>query len=109
MNPKIIYSIQAALVFLVISSPFVYKLTDSLFGNLFEISVNGCPTIAGLLLHTVVYGLIVYIMMLVQKPKDEEEYILDDDIVFEEYDIESEDEGEAKEVTSSIDDRNVNK
>lgn len=109
MNPKIIYSIQAALVFLVISSPFVYKLTDSLFGNLFKISVNGCPTIAGLLLHTVVYGLIVYIMMLVQKPKDEEEYILDDDIVFEEYDIESEDEGEAKEVTSSIDDRNVNK
>jgi len=105
MNPKILYSIQAALVFLVISSPFVYKLTDSLFGNIFDISVNGCPTIAGLLLHTVVYGLVVYVMMLVQKPKDDEEYILDDDIVFEEDDVDVEDE--AKEVTSSIDDRNA--
>ena len=105
MNPKILYSIQAALVFLVISSPFVYKLTDSLFGNIFEISVNGCPTIAGLLLHTVVYGLVVYVMMLVQKPIEEEEYILDDDIVFEEDDVDVEDE--AKEVTSSIDDRNA--
>jgi hypothetical protein len=105
MNPKILYSIQAALVFLVISSPFVYKLTDSLFGNIFDISVNGCPTIAGLLLHTVVYGIVVYVMMLVQKPKDDEEYILDDDIVFEEDDVDVEDE--AKEVTSSIDDRNA--
>jgi len=66
MDPRILYSVQAAVLFLVIASPFMYKLVQFIFGRLFTVSVNGCPTIAGLLLHTLVFGLLVYILMIVQ-------------------------------------------
>lgn len=79
MNPKLLYSLQAALVFLVISSPFMYKTTQMIFGKLFAVAVNGCPTISGLLLHTVVYGLIVYILMVLQKSEEDEYIIVEDD------------------------------
>lgn len=66
MDPKIIYSLQAALLFLVIASPIMYRVVQAIFGRLFTVAVNGCPTVAGLFLHTVVFGLIVYVMMIVQ-------------------------------------------
>jgi hypothetical protein len=56
-------SIKAALLFLIIGSPFMYKLTQQLLGSLFTISSKGCPTTAGLLLHAVVLGLISYLLM----------------------------------------------
>ena len=50
----------SALIFLLIVNPFTYKLTNSLFkGLLGPISVNGCPTFVGLVLHTIVYILLV--------------------------------------------------
>lgn len=66
MDPRILYSIQAAVLFLVIASPFMYNVVQAIFGRLFTVAVNGCPTIAGLLLHTLVFGLIVYVLMIVQ-------------------------------------------
>lgn len=71
MDPAVFYSVQAALVFLVVSSPVVYNLVQSIFGRLFTVAVNGCPTVAGLLLHTVVFGLVVYLLMRLQKPVEE--------------------------------------
>lgn len=68
MDPAIMYSIQAALVFLVVSSPIVYNLVETIFGRLFTVAVKGCPTVSGLLLHTVVFGLVVYLLMRLQKP-----------------------------------------
>jgi hypothetical protein len=56
-------SIKAGLLFLIIGSPFMYKLTQKLLGGLFQISSKGCPTTAGLLLHAVVIGLITYFLM----------------------------------------------
>ena len=56
MDPRIIYSLQAALLFFIIASPQVYAITGSIF------KTKGT---AALLLHTLVYGLVVYGLMLV--------------------------------------------
>jgi len=50
----------SAFIFLLVVNPYTYNLTQSLFGSfLGPISKNGCPTLTGLLLHTVVYILLV--------------------------------------------------
>jgi len=53
-------SIIAGLVFLIISSPEMYKLTSSVFKPL---ATNGCPSEVGLMVHTSVFILITWIMM----------------------------------------------
>lgn len=67
MDPKIMYSLQAAVLFLIVSSPVMYRLVEAVFGRLFTVAVNGCPTVAGLVLHTIVFALLVYVLMIVQK------------------------------------------
>lgn len=50
----------SAVLFLLVVNPFTYKVTQSLFGKILgPIAINGCPTMVGLLLHTVVYILLV--------------------------------------------------
>lgn len=50
----------SAVIFLLVVNPYTYNLTQSLFSKLLgPISSNGCPTMVGLLLHTVVYILLV--------------------------------------------------
>ena len=68
-DARLFYSFQAALVFLIVSSPILYTFVQSIFGKLFTVAVKGCPTIAGLILHSVVFALVVYVIMLVQEPK----------------------------------------
>ena len=66
MDKRILYSIQAAILFLIIASPIVYKIVQAIFGKLFTVAVDGCPTTAGLFLHTLVFGVLVYVLMLLQ-------------------------------------------
>jgi hypothetical protein len=67
-------ALTAALLFYVISSPFTYRLVDSVVGGvvgsvvpqfttLFKIAEAGCPTNYGLLVHAAVYGLVTYHLM----------------------------------------------
>jgi hypothetical protein len=56
MDPRIIYSLQAALLFFIIASPQVYAITGSIFKTKGNMAV---------LLHAVVYGVLVYALMLV--------------------------------------------
>lgn len=50
----------SAVIFLLVVNPFTYTLTQSLFSKILgPIAINGCPTMVGLLLHTVVYILLV--------------------------------------------------
>lgn len=50
----------SAFLFLLVVNPYTYKFTHSLFNKLLgPIAVSGCPTMAGLLLHTLVYILLV--------------------------------------------------
>lgn len=53
-------SLFSAIIFVLVVNPYTYKLTQSLFSSILgTIAVNGCPTMMGLLLHTVVYVLLV--------------------------------------------------
>jgi len=58
-------SVVSGLIFLLISSPFLYGLTSSLFEcfGLTLASSKGLPTNIGLLVHSVVFILIVRAMM----------------------------------------------
>ena len=50
----------SAFLFVLIVNPYTYMLTQKLFGKLLgTISVNGCPTTLGLLVHTIVFILVV--------------------------------------------------
>jgi hypothetical protein len=57
------FSLISAIIFLIISSPLMYNITDGLLGWVSSISIKGCPTIFGLILHTVVFLLISYGIM----------------------------------------------
>jgi len=58
-------TLQAMLVFFIISHPLTYKITDSLLGGLVGrlVAPCGCSTTLGLLIHTVVFGGVVLLLM----------------------------------------------
>ncbi len=73
LSRKATAALTAALLFFVISSPFTYRLVDSIVGGvvgaivpqfttLFKIAEAGCPTNYGLLVHSVVFGLVAFYM-----------------------------------------------
>ena len=66
MVSKIHATLQAVIVFLLVSLPFTYKITNGLLGGLVGklADSSGCPTGLGLFVHAVVFGLIVYALML---------------------------------------------
>ena len=50
----------SAVIFVLIVNPWTYQFTNSLFSGLLgPVAVNGCPTVVGLVLHTIVYILVV--------------------------------------------------
>ena len=57
MDPRILYSLQAALLFFIIASPFMYSLTRKL------VKLDAYGSLA---MHSVVYGVLVYLLMVVQ-------------------------------------------
>jgi hypothetical protein len=63
------YSFYSALVFFLIANPETYKVTQNVFGYFFQISNGGCPTPAGLFLHTVVFFFLLLGLMLLPKDK----------------------------------------
>jgi hypothetical protein len=65
---RIVYSIQAAVLFLIIASPFMYNIVHTILGSIVPIATNGCPTMAGVVIHAVVFGLLTYLLMVVQTP-----------------------------------------
>jgi hypothetical protein len=58
MDPRVLYSLQAAVLFFIIASPFMYSLTRKLVK---------LDTYGSVALHSVVYGLLVYLLMVVQR------------------------------------------
>ena len=61
---KLKYAFMSTLLFYIISSPDIYKLTN----NIFKSSVNGTPTPMGLVLHSLVFMLLEFGLM--NLPKD---------------------------------------
>lgn len=65
LGRKEMATLQAILVFYIISHPMLYRLTDSLLGGLVGplVSMSGSPTPTGLLVHAAVFGLVVRALM----------------------------------------------
>lgn len=62
MNGKLKGALVAGLLFFIVSHPMVYKLVDSVLGNLLGriASPSGCPTTWGLIVHAGVFSLATY-------------------------------------------------
>lgn len=60
------YSFISALVFFIVASPETYKFTQMMFGGVFQVAQPmGAATPAGLLLHTVVFFMAMWGLMMV--------------------------------------------
>ncbi len=69
-NVKVRASLMSAVLFAIVASPQLFAIMQGLLGGLFRVaSPSGLPTLAGLILHAVVYGLIVYGLMYTKKKR----------------------------------------
>lgn len=75
---KFVISIMSALIFFVVANPETFQVMRRLVGGWVS-SPTGCPTIKGLMLHTVVFMLVVWGLMNIRKegmetpPKEEKD------------------------------------
>jgi hypothetical protein len=62
---KIYATVQSVILFLIISLPFTYMLTNRLLGGIIGklADASGCPTTLGLFIHAIVFGFIIYGLM----------------------------------------------
>lgn len=99
-NAMLMTSIHAAFLFAIVSSPFMYSVTQKVFGGLFQVaSSSGAPTLSGLLLHTIVFCLVTFATMWLHKKMGwmrtcacgKEGYMYDMEEEDMEYDMEDED------------------
>ena len=58
MDPRILYSLQSAVLFFIIASPFMYSLTRKLM------KLDEYGKVA---LHAIVFGVLVYVLMIIQR------------------------------------------
>ena len=59
---KFKYSVYSALVFFLAANPETFKLTSQFFGDWIA-GPSGCPSAAGLFLHTLVFLAIIFFLM----------------------------------------------
>lgn len=63
-NMKWFHSIKSGLIFLLLITPFMFNLTQKLFGGFITIAdYNGHPTTAGMVLHAIVFVVILRFLM----------------------------------------------
>lgn len=64
---RISATIQTIIVFLLISLPFTYKVTNRVLGGIIGklAEPSGCPTFRGLFVHSIVFGCIIYSLMII--------------------------------------------
>jgi hypothetical protein len=55
------YSLKVSLLYFFISSNEMYNLTNGLANGTINIAEDGCPTFAGMLVHTIIFSLILII------------------------------------------------
>jgi len=62
MDPKIVYSLESAILFFIIASPFMYSLTGKITKKIGKVGQYGAVA-----LHALVFGVIVFLLMKIQK------------------------------------------
>lgn len=71
-SPLVAIPVFTALAFLIVGSPVVYKFTDAKIGGPLKLDLAtpaGLPTRAGLILHAIVLGLILYAYLRAYSPE----------------------------------------
>ena len=63
---KLLISVMSALLFFIVAHPETFKIMRNVFGN-WVCGPTGCPTLNGLVLHTVVFFLITWLLMNINK------------------------------------------
>lgn len=61
LSAKLNATIQAVLVFFIVAHPLTFRFTDRWIGGMS--SSTGCPTELGLIVHSIVFGAIVFLLM----------------------------------------------
>ena len=62
------YTLMTTVLYLIITHPVMFKLTHRLFGSFMKLAgKSGCPTMAGYLLHAVVFTVLLRMMMNIEK------------------------------------------
>ncbi len=70
-NEKKLYiSFQTALIAFVFFNPMLFKAVSSVLGR-WVASADGAPTMLGLLLHAILFGLVLYLLMKPTSKKEE--------------------------------------
>lgn len=59
---KMFISAQTALIAFIIFNPILFQAVRSLFGGVIA-NVDGLPTAFGMLVHTILFGLVIYLLM----------------------------------------------
>ena len=59
MDPRIFYSLESAIIFFILASPFMYSITSPITKK-----IKGGPYVP-VAVHALVFGLIVYILMII--------------------------------------------
>ena len=69
-SQKWMVSLYSALLFLLIASPFTFRLVNSLTEKVgFTIAdYRGCPNMYGLVLHAIVFAVLIRVMMAIPLP-----------------------------------------
>jgi hypothetical protein len=63
VGKKFKYSFYSALIFYFVSSPIMYQVMSNISSSLAD--QNGCPSSSGLLLHTFLFFIIIFITMVI--------------------------------------------
>ena len=58
------YAFYSTLIFFLIANPETYKLTEQIFGRFLTIAINGCPSVSGFFLHTILFFFVLWGLML---------------------------------------------
>ena len=64
-NQKLMGTLISVIIFIIVSLPGTYKLTNSILGEITGplADASGCPTISGIVVHSIVFGIILFILM----------------------------------------------
>ena len=65
---KWIISLFSALLFILIASPFMFKVTGSIFSAMgLTIQHDGCPNLIGIIIHSIVFAILIRLSMLIPR------------------------------------------
>jgi multimeric flavodoxin WrbA len=63
---KWMFCFRSALIFIIIASPFMFKLTSPIFATMkLNIQRDGCPNWIGIIIHSIIFAILIRLSMLI--------------------------------------------